>query len=125
MAYDSILDVSKILDKYAKDISKDITTDAEKVAKDGADELKNTSPKRTGKYRKGWRTKTDKLNNGGSSTIYNATAPQLTHLLERPHADRTGTRTITPKSVGHIEKVEKQCIKDYERLVENTIKNGG
>lgn len=125
MAYDSILDVNKILDKYAKDISKDITTDAEKVAKDGADELKNTSPKRTGKYRKGWRTKTDKLSNGGSSTIYNATAPQLTHLLERPHADRTGTRTIIPKSVGHIEKVEKQCIKDYERLVENTIKNGG
>lgn len=125
MAYKSILDVNKILDSYAKDISKDITTDAEKVAKDGADELKNTSPKRTGKYRKGWRTKTDKLNNGGSSTIYNATAPQLTHLLERPHADRTGTRTIIPKSVGHIEKVEKQCIKDYERLVENTIKNGG
>ena len=33
MAYDSILDVNKILDNYAKHIAKEVTTDAEEVAK--------------------------------------------------------------------------------------------
>lgn len=125
MANDSILDVTKILDSYAKEISRDIVTDAEIVAKEGVAELQNTSPKRTGKYRKGWRQKTNKVNNGGSSIIYNATAPQLTHLLEFPHSDRTGTRTITPKSAGHIKRVENQCITDYEKRVEKSIQNGG
>ena len=122
MANNSILDVTKILDNYAKEISKDIITDAEKVAKDGMDELKNTSPKRTGKYRKGWRVRTDKINGGGVSIIYNATSYQLTNLLEKPHLTRNG-RLTSPQV--HIAPVEARCIKDYERRVENTIKNGG
>lgn len=125
MSNNSILDVTKILDNYARDIARDITTDAQTVAKKGVAELKNTSPKRTGKYRRGWREQTNKMNNGGSSIVYNGSAPQLTHLLEKPHADRTGTRTITPKSVGHIKRVEEQCIRDYEKAVETTIQNGG
>lgn len=123
MANNSILDVTKILDSYAKEISKDIITDAEKVAKDGMDELRNTSPKRTGKYRKGWRVRTDKINGGGVSIIYNATSYQLTHLLEKPHLSRNGRTVVAPKV--HIAPVEAKCIKEYERRVENTIRDGG
>ena len=123
MAYDSILDVNKILDRYAKDIAKDVLTDAEIVAKDGVAELKNTSPKRTGKYRRGWRVKTDKMKNGGFCTIYNATSYQLTHLLEKPHLTRNGKSVVIPKV--HIAPVEEKCIKDYKKRVENTIINGG
>lgn len=122
MAYNSILDVNKILDSYAKEISRDIVTDAEIVAKEGVDELRNTSPKRTGKYRKGWRVRTDKLRNGGESIIYNATDYQLTHLLEKPHLSRNG-RIVAPKV--HIAPVEAKCIKEYERRVEKSIQNGG
>lgn len=124
MANDSILDVTKILDNYSKEISKDITLEAEVIAKRGVDELRNSSPKRTGKYRRGWRTKTEKGNGYESVVIHNATAYQLTHLLEKPHLDRTGTRTITPKSVGHIERVEKSLIKDFEDKVINIVERG-
>lgn len=122
MANNSILDINKILNNYAKEISRDITTDAEIVAKEGVSELRNTSPKRTGKYRKGWRQRTDRLNNGGSSTIYNATDYQLTHLLEKPHLKRNGGVT-TPQV--HIKPVEEMCIKEYEKRVEKSIQNGG
>ena len=122
MAYNSILDVNKILDSYAKEISRDTVTDAEIVAKEGVNELRNTSPKRTGKYRKGWRVRTDKLKNGGESIIYNATDYQLTHLLEKPHLSRNG-RIVAPKV--HIAPVEAKCIKEYERRVEKSIQNGG
>lgn len=122
MAKDSILDIKDILNEYSVDIQEDIVKTAENVAKKGADKLKQTSPKRTGKYSKGWRVKTAKGRGEVSSTIYNATNWQLTHLLEKPHLLRNG-RLSTPKV--HIYPVEQQCIKEYETEVEKIIKNGG
>lgn len=122
MAKDSILDIKDILNEYSVDIQESIVKTAENVAKKGADKLKQTSPKRTGKYSKGWRVRTAKGKGEVSSIIYNATNWQLTHLLEKPHLLRNG-RLSTPKV--HIYPVEQQCIKEYETEVEKVIKNGG
>ena len=122
MAKDSILDIKGILNEYSVDIQESIVKTAENVAKKGAEKLKQTSPKRTGKYSKGWRVRTTKGRDEVSSTIYNATNWQLTHLLEKPHLLRNG-RLSTPKV--HIYPVEQQCIKEYETEVEKVIKDGG
>jgi hypothetical protein len=126
MANSSILDVNKILDAYAKDIARDVTTDAEIVAKQGVTELKNTTGTyrvRTGKYNRGWRVKTDKMKNGGTSIIYNATDYQLTHLLEHGHdiVGRDGTKKGRARAFVHIKPVEQKCIEEYERLIEKDI----
>lgn len=118
----SILDINDILNEYSSDIQEAITTTAQEVAKEGVSELKNTSPKRTGKYRKGWRQKTDKGRGYVECIIYNATDYQLTHLLEKAHLKRNGGLT-TPKV--HIAPVEQKCISTYEKKVESIIKNGG
>lgn len=122
MANDSILDIKDILNEYSSEIQEAITEDAQKIAKEAVSELKNTSPKRTGKYRKGWRVKTTKGNGYVECIVHNATSYQLTHLLEKPHATRNGGRT-TPKV--HIAPVEEKAVKQYEKDVENIIKNGG
>lgn len=122
MAKDSILDIKDILNEYSTDIQENIVEVAQKVAKKGAEQLKSTSPKRTGAYRKGWRTKTTIRKGEVESVIYNTTNWQLTHLLEKSHLLRNGKRS-TPKV--HIAPVEQQCIKEYEREVEKVIKNGG
>lgn len=122
MANDSILDVKEILNEYSNDIQEAITNEAQNVAKKGVAELKNTSPKRTGKYRKGWRVKTTKGKGKVECIIYNGTAWQLTHLLEKPHALRNG-RTSRPQV--HIAPVEQQCISEYQKNVENIVRNGG
>lgn len=122
MAKDSILDIKDILNEYSVDIQESIVKTAENVAKKGAEKLKQTSPKRTGKYSKGWRVRTTKGRGEVISTIHNATNWQLTHLLEKPHLLRNG-RLSTPKV--HIYPVEQQCIKEYETEVEKVIKNGG
>lgn len=122
MSKKSILDIKDILNEYSSDIQEAIIAEAEKVSKKGRDELKNTSPKRTGKYRKGWRVKTEKENGFVECIIHNSTNYQLTHLLEHSHLTRNGRKT-TPKV--HIKPVEQACIKEYEKSVEKIIKNGG
>ena len=119
---DSILNVMDILNEYSNDIQEGITNEAQTVAKEGANELESSSPKRTGDYRKGWRVKTTKGNGFVNCTIHNSTNYQLTHLLENGHLNRDGSRT--PPKV-HIKPVEKQCISNFEKNIENIIKNGG
>lgn len=122
MASDSLLDIKTILDEYSSDIQEAITEETEKIAKKGKDELKNKSPKRTGSYRRGWRVKKEKGFGFVECIIHNATDYQLTHLLEKPHLKRNGGIT-TPKV--HIKPVEEKCIREYQKNIENIIKNGG
>lgn len=122
MRNNSILDVKEILDEYSEDIQSAITEEAQSVAKKGVAELKNKSPKRTGKYRSGWRVNTTKGKGYVECIVHNATDWQLTHLLEKPHLLRNG-RKSTPQV--HIKPVEEQCISEFEKQVENIIKNGG
>lgn len=124
---DSILKVSELLSEYSQDIQDAITKECEVVAKNGANTLKQKSPKRTGSYSKGWRVKTSKGNGYVSSIVYNATHPQLTHLLERGHdwIGRDGRKKENAaKPSIHIAPVEQECIKEYETNVEQIIKNG-
>lgn len=118
----SILDVKEILNDYSDDIQSAITEEAQIIAKKGVAELKNKSPKRTGKYRKGWRVNTTKGRGFVECIVHNATDYQLTHLLEKPHLLRNG-RLSKPQV--HIAPVEQQCVSEFERNVENIIKNGG
>lgn len=76
------IQLDKILHEYAKEV--DDTTDKlmNEVAKETAQDLRNTSPSRTGEYARGWRTK---KNGDMSFSVYNATKPQLTHLLNNGH----------------------------------------
>ncbi len=123
--YKSILDVNEILNEYSEDIQEAMIKEAQEISKEGANKLKITSPKNTGKYSKGWKVKTIKGKNAISCIIYN-TNPGLTQLLEKPHVIKNkygewGTTNPTP----HIKPVEQECINKYNREVEKIIKNGG
>ena len=118
----SIIDIKDILNEYSEDIQEAINQEAIDVANKGMKELKETSPRRTGKYSKGWRVKTEKGRGFVNCTIHNATNYQLTHLLEKPHLTRNGRRT-TPKV--HIAPVEEKCIEEFQKGVENIIRTGG
>ena len=122
MHNDSILDIKEILNDYSTDIQTEIVKSAQEVAKKGRDTLRNTSPRRTGSYRKGWTVKTEKGRNTITCIIYNKTDYRLTHLLEKPHLKRNGGYT---KPIVHIQPVDETCVNEFEKQVENIIKNGG
>ena len=124
--YNNLIDIKDILNEYSSDIQEGITETAFKVAEDGKNKLRVTSPKRTGSYRKGWRVEKKQGKGFVHATIYNATDLQLTHLLEKPHVIRNQHGTWgTSKPQVHIEPVEQECIQEYQKNVEQVIKNGG
>lgn len=108
--------ITQYLKEFTTEVEEGLEKAKEKAAKDGAKNLKATSPRgRTGKYHKGWRAKRD----GTAWVIHNATRYQIAHLLEKGHARRGGGRV--PARV-HIAPVEKQAIKQFEDEVEKVIR---
>lgn len=121
----SILDVKDILNEYSMDIQEGIEKDAQDVAKQAVNDLKNTKGTykiRTGDYNKGWRVNTKKGRGIINCTVWNSTDWRLTHLLEKGHVTRNGGRT---RAFVHIKPVEEKYVKQYEKDVERIIKNGG
>lgn len=127
MAYSSLIDIEDILGSYSKEVDDVLYEEAEKIAKNGVQELKNTSPvnkkntKNKGRYKRGWRMEIEKGFGSVEATIYNKTDYQLTHLLEKPHLKRNGGIT-TPQV--HIAPVEERCIKDFEEKITRKIEAG-
>lgn len=110
-------EINRTLANYAHGVGEDIEKVAEKVAKEGAQQLKTRSPKSPGggDYAKGWRAK--KV--GTKWVVYNATNYQLTHLLEKGHAKVNGGR-VDPRV--HIAPVEDDMIDEFVQGVEEAIR---
>lgn len=124
MAKDSILEVIDMLNEYSQDIQDGITNEAKVIAKRGQQQLRQTSPKRTGKFSRGWRVKSNSKRGTASEVIHQNYNAGLTYLLNQTHAKRGGG-TVTPRSAGFIDRVDENVCREYERAVENIIKNGG
>ena len=118
--------VEEILAEYADEVARGTKECVEKAGKAGAKALRETSPKKTGEYAKGWTSKVDDSRTGATATIYNAAKPGLPHLLEHSHPMRNGTgRTFgTSRAIVHIEPVETQINEAFEREIVEVIRNG-
>lgn len=107
-------EIARELQRYANVIEEDMEVAKEEVADNLVGELKQKSPKNTGRYSKGWRKKKD----GNAIIVHNALKPQLTHLLEKGHAKANGGRV--PAKV-HIAPAEEHAINDFVERVERAI----
>jgi hypothetical protein len=87
------------------------------VAKEAASKLRSESPKRQGKYSRGWASKVDKGRVSVGATVYGKDGTyQLAHLLEHGHAKRGGGRTA---AIEHIKPVEEWAIdKAYNDIMD-------
>lgn len=119
---DLAIEIEKAVKEYTEEVERGIATVIEKDVQEAVTELKNTSPKRTGDYAKGWTAKKEVSEGHIKMTIYNKNKPQITHLLEHGHAKRNGGRV---SGIPHIKPVEQKLNEQVVRDIEDVIKRGG
>lgn len=116
------LDLSKVIEAELEDYVEDVTEVMRQAVTETTDQavetLKVTSPKRRGKYAKGWASKVlEDSPTGLVKTVHNRTAG-LTHLLENGHAKVGGGRV---ECIPHIAPVEAEVIRDLEKRLEDRL----
>ncbi len=108
-------EIARTLAGYSSEVKRGLEKAKKEVAQETVEELKQTSPKKTGDYRKGWTTKKVRT----AQVIHNKTEYRLTHLLEKGHAKRGGGRVA---AIPHIAPAEDKAIRDYIEKAEEVIR---
>lgn len=106
-------DIARELQRYANVVEEELLKAQEEVADVAVSKLRQSGPKKTGAYRKGWRKKKEDNN-----VVVHNTKGQLTHLLENGHAKAGGGRV--PAQV-HIRPVEEYVINELPRRIERAL----
>lgn len=105
-------EIMKCLQEYTEEVVEALEKTEKELADEAVRTLKQTSPKKSGKYAKSW-TQTKQ----GKKRIVHNRRYQLTHLLEKGHAKRNGGRVAARV---HIAPVEQRISKEaVERLKRN------
>lgn len=102
-------EIVKILDDYRDTTIDKMKEAVDKAAKQAVNELKTSSPKRTGAYAKDWAAKKDRKANKWAygKVVYNKKHYRMTHLLEKGHRKVNGGMVAARP---HIAKVEEKAI---------------
>jgi len=100
-------EIAEMLEKYTDEVSEQVRSSINQIGKETVQELKQTSPRQTGQYAKGW-SKRVVLNKNGQYAIqiYNQKKPSLTHLLEYGHK-KTGGGMVPARQ--HIRPAEEKA----------------
>ena len=112
--------VKDILQDYSVEVAKAAEEAVTEVSKEATKKLRQTSPKRKGRYARGWTGKVEKTTATVDATIYGKTGTyQLAHLLEHGHARRGGGRNVD--GIEHIKPVEEWAIKEVEARIREKV----
>ena len=116
-------EIAKGLAEYSQDVVEKVNASSERIGKEAVKQLRQTSPKKTGRYAKSWTMTTERAYAQPHKRIVHAKAPhyRLTHLLEHGHAKRGGGRV---EGRPHIRPAEEEVIREFTREVEEAIKRG-
>ncbi len=115
--------VMKGLQEYKDLATEDLKADVQKAAKTVQQQIKETAPKKTGRYAKSWVSrKTEETSDSIKYTVHSKKRYQLTHLLENGHAKRGGGRVAARV---HIAPAEQAGAEQLVRDIERDLKKGG
>ena len=107
--------MTELLDEISKDVEDSAKRNIQTVAKECVVKLRNTSPRKTGSYAKGWGTKKQ---GEMDVVVHNRTDYQLTHLLENGHVIRNKKGTYgRTNGIKHIQPVEEWAVDELPRRI--------
>lgn len=103
--------------EYSEDVDEIMQDEIDKVSKDVKKDLSTNPiiPERTGEYKKSFRIKKVAQGRGFKRNVVYNKLHQLTHLLDRGHLTRSGTRT---RAFPHWQRAQEIVEKLPERVAE-------
>ena len=108
-----------LLDEVNKEVKDATKHGIDTVSKESVQKLKNTSPRKSGSYSKGWAVKRE---GEMDVIIHNRTDYQLTHLLENGHVIRNKKGTYgRTNGIKHIAPVEEWAVDELPRRIMEDI----
>ena len=110
-------EVMKGLKDYAQIAADDLKIAVKRAADTTKDEIENTAPRDTGKYKKSWAVKkVSETYDSIKIVVHSKTRYRITHLLENGYAKRGGGRVAAKPHIAPAEKVgEEQLVKEVMR----------
>lgn len=115
--------LKRILDEYGDDVRGYVDDAMKKTAKEAQKEVKKASPRKSGRYAKGWAVENKETIEGPYETIYNKNAYQLTHLLEFGHVLKYGGRTEGMVSAKpHIAPIQDKAPQIFEKNLKEAMR---
>lgn len=129
-------DILEMLNQYTDEVSEQINDTVKGYAQEGCNALKETrQPPATAsgtakplsrrdwkKYANSWQVETREGDRFVNCTIHNKKHYRLTHLLEKGHATKNGTRT---RAFQHIEPISNELEELLPKAIKNVIEKGG
>ena len=111
--------MKELLDEVNEDVKKATKRNIDSVSKESVQKLKNTSPRKSGSYAKGWGVKRQ---GEMDVVVHNRTDYQLTHLLENGHVIRNKKGTYgRTHGIKHIAPVEEWAVDELpSRIMEDS-----
>ena len=111
--------MKELLDEVNEDVKKATKRNIDSVSKESVQKLKNTSPRKSGSYAKGWGAKRQ---GEMDVVVHNRTDYQLTHLLENGHVIRNKKGTYgRTHGIKHIAPVEEWAVDELPRRIMEDI----
>lgn len=109
---------------YTLEVAEGVKEAADLTAKELLESTRADAPKRKGRYRRAIAIKTTRENDFQKVNVWYVKKPyyRLAHLLEKGHIKRNGGRT---RAFPHIERNAETAIENFNKRVEEVIKNGG
>lgn len=110
--------VAQELAEYSQDVTDGVKKEVKQVAQNVVTELKQTSPRNSGDYAKGWKSRIEYENPEDIRVrVYNSKKPQLTHLLENGHAKQNGGRVNGTPHIGSAEQKAEKSLEGKVKVV--------
>jgi len=114
----------EIFAEYTDQVARITEEVLDEVSRETANTLKGTSPKRTGKYARNWKTDLEKKRTHTSATVYNSKPTfRVTHLLENGHATRNGGRVAPQEHIYPVnEHAQEEAVSRVKKKIEDLSK---
>ncbi len=112
------------LSQYSQEVAEQLKQDVRDVAQECVKNIKAASPKKTGKYKRGWKMKVVFENAADIRIkIYNSVKPQLIHLLEFGHTKKKkGRKAGYVDGVAHVYPAEQKAARELEKKAKVAVK---